>query len=194
MITPRRRAPRKEAANLRDALRLHTTDVHEALDARLSTLDLTSPEGRRLFSRIQLRAYLGLAAACQGEAAEATAQLSLVIDALQADLGRDACAMSPPLLRPALCPDAVAYVTLGSQLGLAVLRRGVPEEDRAGLFALTPDTVAWRAFCERMRDTSPEGPAAEQVLDDAIGAFRVFDEATRVELLSHNEKIQRPIS
>ncbi|MCA0922323.1 hypothetical protein [Pseudooceanicola nanhaiensis] len=193
MSIPRRRALIREAANLRDALRLHTAEVHETLDARLSALDLGTADGRHCFSRIQLRGYLRLAASCQGEAAEATDQLRLVIAALREDLGQDACTDDLPSLCPALCPDAVAYVTLGSQLGLAMLRRSVPDDDRAGLFALTPDTAAWRSFCERMRLAAPTGPVADSILDDAIGAFLIFDEATRVELSHSHEKIQRPL-
>ena len=73
-----------------------------------------------------------------------------------------------------LDPDAVAYVALGSQLGLTVLRRDLPPEDRTGIFGSEPDVAAWKAFAARIADLSSETPAARRTISDARRAFAAF--------------------
>lgn len=157
---------------LRDALRETTAEPHRALDALLSTLNLLKPERRAAFCRIQLLGFATLRAACDGHAAEATDVLQRQIEALEAETGLRAPDIAPASMR--FHPDAVAYVTLGAQLGTAMMRRALPEQDQTGYFGLEPDMHAWRAFCDRMRAIPRDTPQAAAILWDAYAVFTVF--------------------
>ena len=168
-----RNAPRPRPTTLRDALKHSTDERHQALDARLSALNLLKPERRAEFCRIQLLGFRSLRAACAGDAAEGSAVLHRQIDALEAECGVEPEARNPT---PVAClhPDAVAYVTLGAQMGNAMMRRALPEDQQTGPFGLEPDMAAWRAFCERMRSIDPDEAQAHSILRDARDAFSVF--------------------
>ena len=166
--------------DFREDLRSSTSAAHTRLDTALSRFDLSVPTGRRAFSRVQLRGFTRLSDACDDHAAEGTQALRDTLAALTDEASEDVSASVGATKR--LHPDAVAYVTLGSQLGTSVLRKGLAEEERNGLFGLTPDKAAWRAFCQRMRDTPPDDATAAQVREDAIRAFDIFYEEFQNEL------------
>ena len=167
--------------SLRDALRTHTDADHRALDARLSTLNLLIPERRLSFCQVQLIGFRRLQAACGGEAAEASAVLARLIAALEAECAADPMG-EPPATPLVLHPDAVAYVTLGAQLGTAMMRRALPDDQQTGYFALEPDMGAWRAFCDRMGARDPLSGDALPLLRDAGRAFEVFLAAAEIVL------------
>lgn len=166
--------------NLRDALRSATSGPHHRLDSALSLLDLSRPADRLAFCLVQRRGFARLAAACGGEAAEASAALLDTLMALDQDLG-PAPAQGPGLDLP-LHADAVAYLVLGSQLGATVLRRSLPEPPDHGYFALAPDKTSWRAFCLRLSACPSRSSEAQRVLRDAIRAFSIFEHEARAVL------------
>lgn len=157
--------------SLRDALRDATAAAHARLDECLAALDLTIPPDRKSFCTIQLRGFSRLGEACGWQAGEATPALTRVVQALERECGAGAPTVP---LDEAMHPDAVAYVTLGSQLGTAAMRLSLPEDERTGLFGLAPDKAAWRDFRLRMDKKSPHGPEAERIIADAARAFAIF--------------------
>lgn len=162
--------PAAQASSFRHSLREATAPAHAALDRLMSGLDLATPQGRAAFSRIQLAGFRRLGRACGWQAAEATPLLCATVSALDG---------LPPTHAPAetdapLHADAVAYVTLGSQLGLTVLRQRLRPEERTGAFAPEPDLAAWKSFATRLT-RCPPGPAqAEAIRADALRAFDIF--------------------
>lgn len=168
-------SPFPAAPNLRVLLRERTRAAHERLDALIATLDLQAAEGRDGFSRLQYRGLLRLGRACGWRAAEATGTLRRSTEMLAPRY--EAEAVGNPA-DPALRPDAVAYVALGSQLGLATLGRALAAHQRTGIFALAPDLASWTAFSRRAQSMPPDGAEAEAIVDDARRAFGIFmDEA-----------------
>ncbi|MGR3489905.1 hypothetical protein [Pseudooceanicola nanhaiensis] len=134
-------------------------------------LDLGDAADRACFDLIHLRAYDRIARACDRSAAEATPVLARTLDALSASGPSDPDA---PGDDPRLPPDAVAYVTLGSQLGLTVLRKRIAPDARTGLFSLEPDLAAWKAFLRRIEVTPPSPESAARICQDALRAFDIF--------------------
>lgn len=167
-------------ANLRDALRSATAGPHQRLDAELSRLDLSDKHDRRAFCDVQRRGFTRLAEACGWDAAEASTALRATLAALDDDLG-PASSPGPGLDLP-LHGDAVAYLLLGSQLGVSVLRRALPEPPVRGFFALAGDRVAWRAFCLRLGARPATDSEAQRVLRDAIRGFSIFEHEARAVL------------
>lgn len=137
----------------------------------MTQLDFGNAGDRACFDLIHLRAYGRIARACDRSAAEATPVLARTLDALSAFGPSDPEA---PGDDPALHPDAVAYITLGSQLGLTVLRKGFAPEERTGLFALEPDIAAWKAFLRRIEAIPPSSESAARICQDALHAFDIF--------------------
>lgn len=171
---------RSGGTDFRTRLRETTKQAHALLDERLSVLDLATPEDRRAFCRIQLKGFRRLGAACDWQAAEATDALRSIVDALETEEGEDRPVA--PVTGPRDAPldaDAVAYVTLGSQLGTAMLRRQIPEDARTGLFAVPQDTSGWRGFCDRITRTPPDPDRAARIERDATRAFEIFLAETR---------------
>lgn len=133
-------------------------------------LDLGDAGDRARFGQIQLCAYDRIARACARHAAEATPVLTRTLDALSPQTTDSPADTEDPPLHP----DAVAYVTLGAQLGLTVLRQGIAPEDRTGLFALEPDVGAWKAFLRRIDAMPPSPESAARIRADALRAFDIF--------------------
>ncbi len=182
------------ALSLRHELRQVTGPAHERLDGMLSTLNLHDSADRALFDRVQRAGFRRIGAACGWEAAEATATLRRTVDALdEGDEAETDGAGDDPI-----AADAVAYITLGSQLGLTVLRNGVPPEERRGLLAIEPDIAAWKAFAQRMGQTSPDAEARARILSDATRAFAIFQQEAerhlprRPEAAPHPQTTQTP--
>ncbi|MWD26381.1 hypothetical protein E0K89_002710 [Aquicoccus sp. SCR17] len=172
--------------DLRTQLRSFTRDSHERLDARLARYDLTDPEDRQRFCAIQYRGFSDLGDACGWDAAEATSALRDIHAALAVELGLPVSRSSDPSTRP-LHPDAVAYVTLGSQLGTEAMKRAMPEEQRRGAFGLAPDSDAWRAFRTRIAEDPGDEASRQRILDDARAAFDIFLAASGTDFSRENE-------
>lgn len=165
--------------DFKDALRRATARSHERLDDTLRQLNLRTAEGRYSFSRIHLGAYSQIGAACGWMAAEASELLRQTHERLQREIGPS------PTLVPAEAPllgDSIAYTLLGSQLGLAVLRKSLAPDERTGVFAHEPDIAAWKRFVTRMTDHPPRQPLRARIISDAQRAFAVFQSETEQEL------------
>ena len=163
------------APTLRAALRSQTRPAHEALDNRISPLNLLIAERREAFCRVHRLGFATLGRACDGNASEATPSLHRImatLDEALANVPADA-----PLPAPILHPDAVAYLVLGSQMGTEMMRRGLPEDQQTGYFGQDPDMTAWRAFCARMGAMDSTTPEAQRILSDANRAFAIFTAA-----------------
>jgi len=156
--------PTAGATSLRVLLRRETSQAHAQLDAHISQLDLREPGPRAVYSRLLYRATLRVGRACQWRAAEATPLMARMIDPPQQDAPLEA--------------DAAAYVMLGSQMGLTLLRQGLAPAQRTGALALAPDTAAWGAFVGRIGRCVPGTEAAERLVADSCRVFGIFhDEA-----------------
>ncbi|MFC4671507.1 hypothetical protein ACFO5X_23340 [Seohaeicola nanhaiensis] len=163
--------------DLRLRLRQETGQDHVELDTLMSTLDLSTPEGRDVFSHIQYRGMLRLGRACGWEASEATSLIRNTVASLQQSFPGDA----PAETDEALDGDAVAYVALGSQLGLTVLRRSLEPHQQTGAFEHEPDLGAWKAFARRIAEIPSGSGTATRLVEDARRAFRIFQsEAARL--------------
>lgn len=155
-------------------LRTATSEAHARLDAQISQLDLREAGPRAVYSRILYRATLRVGRACQWRAAEATPLMTRMV----ATLGPDFPADNPPQQDPAIGADAAAYVMLGSQMGLTLLRQGLAPDQRTGALAMAPDTAAWTAFVGRIARCAPGTEAATSLISDSIRVFGIFhDEA-----------------
>jgi heme oxygenase (biliverdin-IX-beta and delta-forming) len=153
---------------LRGYLRDATAEAHTRLDGLMSQLDLSDAEQRDTFTIIQHRGFQRLSQACNGQAAEATPLLHRTLSRTGPD---DTIPADAPL-----DPDAVAYVALGSQLGLTMMRRSLDETQQTGIFADPPDIPAWKAFAARTASLPTDTPAAARTVRDARRAFDIFHE------------------
>lgn len=171
--------------NLRTALREATRVEHDSLDGLVSQLDLRRAEDRETFSTLQVLGFRALARLCRTPAAEAVS----VFDRMSG-LDREA---SQHTTRDGdshgevLDPDAVAYVALGSQLGLTVMRRDLPPEARTGIFSAEPDIDGWKAFAARIGGLPSDTPAARRTISDARRAFSVFHAVAQDTLKPHSQ-------
>lgn len=166
--------PTAGATSLRVLLRRETSQAHAQLDAQIAQLDLREPGPRGVYSRLLYRATLRVGRACQWRAAEATPLMARMIEALGPDFPAD----NPPQQDAPLEADAAAYVMLGSQMGLTLLRQGLAPAQRTGALALAPDTAAWGAFVGRIGRCAPGTEAAERLVADSCRVFGIFhDEA-----------------
>ncbi|XDA99009.1 hypothetical protein AB1M95_03645 [Sulfitobacter sp. LCG007] len=157
--------------DFRNVLKTSTQPLHEALDSRMAALDIRDLDARRVFSEIMCTGYSRLGRACGWNAAEATPVLRDLVRALS-EAGEQP---SPAVPADAtLAADAVAYVVLGSQFGLRYLRGRLPAQDRTGIFACEPDTLAWRDFQSRMTSRPPAASLRERIISDAMHAFEIF--------------------
>ncbi|WP_375688282.1 hypothetical protein [Pseudooceanicola sp. LIPI14-2-Ac024] len=167
--------------DFRSQLRDVTAERHRILDGRMGGIDLSTPCGRATFQEIHDIANARVLAACDGQAAEATDYVRRA-----APVTRGAGSDRPaPADRP-IHPDAVAYVMLGSQLGLAFLRKSVPEALRTGILAREPEIAAWRSFLARIVATPPEGELRDRILADSTRVFDIFLDATDQILSAHH--------
>lgn len=146
----------------------------------MSRLDLAQHNHRMLFSDIQMRGFARLAELISGDTAEATSLINRMTDT--AGSGRKAAH------NDALDADAVAYVALGSQLGLTVLRRNLPEDERTGIFEHEPDVGAWKDFAARISAVPGDTDQAQRTIDDARRAFDIFHTAAQEALDPLSEK------
>lgn len=163
---------------LRTRLRQDLEHHHAALDARLSTLDLSQREGFVRFLQIQASALRAL------EPISKTAQSAPAIADLRAraetDL-RQLQSTDPVMPAPAtapIVPLAIDYVIAGSQLGSKILKKrwngaSDPHVRQASAYFSAPSYIShWREFCETADGMTSIGDAADQIV---AGAFTVFD-------------------
>ena len=150
----------------------------------MSQLDLAQHNHRMLFSDIQMRGFARLAELISGDTAEATS----LINRMTEPAGNGRKAANDPALSDALDADAVAYVALGSQLGLTVLRRNLPEDERTGIFEHEPDVGAWKDFAARISAVPGDTDQAQRTIDDARRAFDIFHTAAQEALDPLSEK------
>lgn len=169
--------------NLRQRLRHALAPVHEALDAKVSAIDLTVAGGFSRFLGAHRAAYGAIMSAVEGAPSVET-RLTEVLHAIDADL--EVLEYRPTPLAPVretLHPVAVDHVTLGSRLGLAVLRRSWeassdPKVGRArSFFALPSLTGEWRDHCDRLSGCPSDTPSADRVFRDTRHLFDIFSEA-----------------
>ncbi|WP_146178855.1 biliverdin-producing heme oxygenase [Allosediminivita pacifica] len=149
----------------------------------MGAIDLSTPGGRSEFQRIHDRANARVLAACRGNAAEATDYLARATD-------QDAAAHLEEQYAPddIIHPDAVAYVILGSQLGLAYLRKSLHVSDRTGVFQAEPDLRSWKSFLARIAADPPEGDQRERILNDSARVFDIFLSVADPALPSHDQE------
>ncbi|WP_417628087.1 hypothetical protein [Pararhodobacter aggregans] len=151
-------------------LRTATSEAHALLDAHISQLDLREAGPRAVYSRILYRGTLRVGHACQWQAAEATALMARMVEALGPDFPDD----NPSHYDVPIEADAAAYVMLGSQMGLSLLRQGLAPAQRSGALALAPDTAAWTAFSQRIARCASATEATQRIVDDARRVFGIF--------------------
>ena len=175
----------KAAAQIdfRSQLREATAERHKRLDARMGAIDLSTPAGRSEFQRVHDLANARVLAACGGSAAEAT-------DYLARSTGRNSAAEVEEQHAPgeAIHPDAVAYVMLGSQLGLAYLRKSLDASHRTGVFQAEPDLQSWKSFLARIAANPPVGDRRERILNDSARGFDIFLSVADQTLSSHDQE------
>ncbi len=178
--------------NLRTRLRVGTREEHEALDAKLSELDLRSPDGLSRFLQLQAAA-LPCIRISEGVARSADLADDLLA-CLRLDLavlGVDELPGGPVVEVHALAMD---YVVLGSRLGTAVLRRhwadaADPLVQRANRYFDTPARPdLWRAFCVETAEMAGEGDFADRMVRDVRALFTLYDDCAGMAL-----KAGRPI-
>ena len=158
-------------------MRHSTADRHRRLDDLIGQIDLSSIRGRAAFDRIHLDANRKVWAACRGNAAEATAYLTAHM--AETDPRETVSESVAPLH-----PDAVAYVLLGSQLGLASIRKSLPASQLDGVLEREPDIEAWRKFLSRLERCSPPDEQVERIVDDSGRVFDIFLASTQETLSS----------
>ena len=183
--------PETIPVTFRHELRHTTAQAHHSLDTLLSELDLRQAPHRRLFDAIQLAGFRRIGAACGWQAGEATEVLARTVEALSRGAAAPEVDAQPAPDAP-MEPDAVAYLTLGSQLGLSVLRRDVPEAERHGILALEPELAAWKTFAQRLSEAAPDATRRARILADAARAFAIFQE--EAERLLRPKSTQAPVS
>ncbi len=156
----------------------------------MSRLDLRRSDDRQTFSSIQLRGFARLKAACRGEAAEAEPLLTHMANMARRHGFADG---KGPQYGDAghrrLSADAVAYVALGSQLGLTVLRKELGPGDRTGIFEREPDLSAWKALAARLSTMPGDTGAGRKTVDDACRAFAIFYSACVDTMNLQSEKL-----
>ena len=153
--------------NVRDALRTRTSPAHDALDSRMSPLDLSTSAGLRTFLTISAAGWSLLSSV--GPAATA---LSEMREALSADLrAMGEGAPSVPAVRPARHPLAGAYLVLGSRLGLALLARRFPAAPARRYVGLPPRGADWRALCATLSAMPADSAEGYAVVADACAHF-----------------------
>ncbi|MEI4486176.1 hypothetical protein V8J36_08225 [Frigidibacter sp. MR17.14] len=163
-----------KASSLRERLRLDTRAAHDALDERLGTLDLQTPEHLAAFLAVQAEGFAVLRDGLSADAPEA-ALLDEMLAALATDLGH-----APRAAVPAapLDPLAVRYIALGSRLGTRVMAgRGGAALAASRYFALPPRGEDWKALVATLSAHPAGGPAADRIVRDAAACFDIFSAA-----------------
>ncbi|WP_109464031.1 heme oxygenase-like domain-containing protein [Albibacillus kandeliae] len=169
----------RAAHEFRSKLREATAEQHRRLDDRIGAIDLSTVRGRTAFQRIHEIANGRVLAACGGQAAEATGYLTRSTgEASGTTAGTTAS-------EDHLHPDAVAYVMLGSQLGLAFIRKALPDAHRTGVLQSEPDIASWRGFLARIAANPPQGDLHDRILTDSTRVFDIFLAAADQTLSAH---------
>lgn len=172
-MTPNSPLQHQGTKGFRLALRDATREDHEATERAFG--DLLDAPHRHLpqFLRAQ---WLAFDALDRSIAAHPSPFLSDVLAALSAD---GAAGGALPPARP-LDPLAVAYVTAGSRLGAAVLRRRLTEagvDPMPAFFAAGKAESGWHEICAALDAIPQESPRAEQLVADVRHAYRCFEDA-----------------
>lgn len=143
----------------------------------MATLDLRQDEDREIFSQVQFRGFLRLAERSPEDMAEATGLIRDICQRAKHARSDDDRVSRPGTVTstlPPLCADAVAYVALGSQLGMTVLRNSLDPLRRTGIFEHEPDIASWKLFADRTSRINAGSEATRQTVEDARTAFRIF--------------------
>ena len=155
--------------SLRDALREGTRGAHDALDARMSALDLDISSDLRVFLEISASGWAGIGPVgmAQGTLDEMRAALALDLTALGG-------APAMPAAHPVRHPLAGAYLVLGSRLGLGLLARRFAAARPRAYLGLAPCGPLWRALCAELAAMPAEGAEARAVIGDAAAHFETW--------------------
>lgn len=187
-------APLPVTIDLLETLRGATGPRHESLDALFGALDLMARADLARFLAAHAIGMKPLEAAVRSFAKQELgtdlpdygallsadlAELGVNADRLPAgpdDAPRDAAAP--------LAPDAaagIAYVVLGSRLGLAMMRRGGYWGEASGFRSRYMEDqsgqAAWKALVPVLRQRPGTGPAATAAASAAVAAFETFARA-----------------
>lgn len=169
--------------NLRHRLRHDLASVHDALDTRISAIDLTTLSGLGRFLCIHHAAYDAVSAAVT-DTPSVTERLAQTRAALSTDLGVLGRRPVPvTAAQPPLHPVAVDHILMGSRLGLAVLKKAWSESSDPKVltvrcFLTLPSLSAnWRAHCDRLSGLPGDTPFADRVVEDTRRVFEIFKEA-----------------
>jgi heme oxygenase len=161
-------------------LRETTRPEHEALDARLSLLDLTSLPSYRTFLTVHYAALRSLAAAWRRED---RLEFGELMDRLRADLAAIGPAVDERIIPLAAAASSghrlgVSYVIRGSRLGSKMLSRRVPPHLSHSYLSHEP-AMPWPVFLQELEARAAEaGPDARaQIIEGAKLAFAAFDTA-----------------
>ncbi len=158
--------------SLRARLRTDTAAAHEALDAALASLSLTTRDTYRTFLRVHRD---GLAALAPMLGAAERGDLATLVAALTADLvdlgdGADGT-VGAPSDTTAPRSFGAAYVLRGSRLGATMLARGIGD----GLpcrYLTAPMAERWPDFLVRLERDGAR--ASAQVIAGARDGFAAF--------------------
>ncbi len=162
-------------------LREATASAHHAVEDTFAAFMAAPAHHLTDFLAAQLCALTALRA--QGPAS-ATPEDDAILTALLADLSADLDGRPVPDLPrgPALQPEAVSYLTLGSRLGTEIIKRHL---DAAGLpipraFRAGPPRAAWHAFRTRIDAIGADEAALDRLIGDARLGFALFGAAGRL--------------
>ncbi len=162
--------------SLRERLREDLQAVHDALDQKISTLDLTDRGEYRAFLAMTHMALSGI----EAEGGDATGLLDEMVRALAEDLEALGDPASAPLAPVRVHPLALDYVLIGSRLGTQVLRKrwlaGADPQVKAAdaYFSLPAQGAAWRALTDALGTMSGADRQAAEVVADARALFQRF--------------------
>ncbi|MES2494965.1 MAG: biliverdin-producing heme oxygenase [Pseudomonadota bacterium] len=172
--------------SLRDRLRTETSAAHDKIDALFGTPDFTTVKGYVAFLRAQSVAWETLRPLLDEGSLDRA-------DALRRDLGELGLATPGPLADVDLTETASMghrYVLEGSRLGSAVLLRMLQADspslaDRASDYLVeSSKTTGWKKLSTSLQIYSDAYGNEEQIIDDALFTFGLFERSWRAAMVS----------
>lgn len=167
--------------SLRDRLRRDTRAEHDCLDVAVSAFDLTDPTDLGAFLSVQFQGFAHLAES-PGLDGPLTQQLGDLVARAGRDLDRLTFTRPGALPARSYSPAAVEYITLGSRMGTAVLRRRWSTATHplvsgaSAYFSAPPGGADWRAYCEAAELLSGHTAFADRIVIDVRNIFALFSE------------------
>lgn len=166
---------------LRQRLRHETTMAHEALDTRLSKLELTKVGGLSVFLEAQSMALGALEK--MSEQARTSETIRILHRAADADLNSLGVnpTQNPPSLAARPEPLAIDYIVAGSRLGTAVLRKRWAEatdptvKNASSYFTAPVFIETWREFCQTADSLPGDCASSDRIVADANALFDFFE-------------------